>query len=288
MHEKLARKARIAEIEREMSEASISQGTSFLSIAAVDSFTEAKVCMDKSETVENGHKSIIPVSVHSTPENAVKLVHEGKFSAPRRDSKTPTEADERTDWKDRCKADDGACSKGATSQPEVSLAIKGTSKLHTAECIQNWSETFGIADNGRQNFRSETLLVDIKQILEEEIHFVMSEHSIVQTEENLNDIMTEMRQAHGSLAIASSKRTSEELSGQFELLQESSEFSIVLQPVQQRKLSRLSFMPIIHSLNKETSVLNLLKITNLSLSNILHCKTIGMKTPRMKSYTTLQ
>ena len=38
----------------------------------------------------------------------------------------------------------------------------------------------------RQDIRSEILLVDTKQVLEEEIHFVKSEHSIVQTKENLN------------------------------------------------------------------------------------------------------
>ena len=48
----------------------------------------------------------------------------------------------------------GACRQGATSQPEVKLANKGTSKLHTAESIQSWSETL-VLDNGRQDFRSE-------------------------------------------------------------------------------------------------------------------------------------
>ena len=51
----------------------------------------------------------------------------------------------------------------------MKVANNGTSKFLTAECIQNWSETF-IVDNGRQDVRSETLLVDTKQVLEEEIH----------------------------------------------------------------------------------------------------------------------
>ena len=48
--------------------------------------------MDKSETAKNGPKSIIAVSVHSTPENAVTSVHEEKVSASMRESKPPTEA----------------------------------------------------------------------------------------------------------------------------------------------------------------------------------------------------
>ena len=115
------------------------QGTSFRIISPVDSCTEDSGWMDKSETVKNGHKSNIAVSVHSTPGDAVKLVHEGKFSAPRKDSKPPTEAGERADWKVRTNYDNGSCRQGATSQPEVKVANKGTSKLLIAECIQKWS-----------------------------------------------------------------------------------------------------------------------------------------------------
>ena len=92
------------------------------------------------------------------------------------------------DQKDRTKPDNRACRQGATSQTEVNLAIKGTSMLLTAQCIQDWSKTSLVTDNGP----SETLLADTKSFLEEEIHFVMSEHSILQTEENLNYSMTEM------------------------------------------------------------------------------------------------
>ena len=138
--------------------------------------------------------------MHLTPKNAVKLVNEGKFSAPMRDSKPPkistisTEAAGRGDQKDRTKTNNRACRQAATSQPKMNLAIKGTSELLTAECIQNWSEIFVVADNGRQEFSSETVLVDTKQVLEEDIHLVTSEHSIVETEGNVNYIMTETRQ----------------------------------------------------------------------------------------------
>ena len=148
LHEQLARKARIAEKEREIAEVSSSQGASFPSVSSVDSFTEDSRCMDETETVEDGAKSHIALSVHSKSENAVKLVHEGKFSALRRDSKPPTEADEQADRKDRTNADNGTCRQGATTQPDVKVANKGTSKFLTAECIQNCSKTF-IVDNSR-------------------------------------------------------------------------------------------------------------------------------------------
>ena len=227
LHEQLARKARIAEKEREIAEVSSSQGTSFPSVSSVDSFTEDSRCMAETETVEDGAKSNIAVSVHLKSENAVKLVHEGKFSAHRRDSKPPTEADEQ--------ADNETCRKEAISQPDVKLANQGTSQLITTECIQKLSETF-IVDNGRQDVRSETLLVDTKQVLEEDIHLGMSELSISQTKENLNHTMAETRKEHRFLSFASSKQTLGESSVQHELLQESAENTAVQQDIQQGKI----------------------------------------------------
>ena len=227
LHEQLARKARIAEKEREIAEVSSSLGTSFPSVSSVDSFTEDSRCMAETETVEDGAKSNIALSVHLKSENAVKLVHEGKFSALRRDSKPPTEADEQ--------ADDGTCRKEAISQPDVKLANQGTSQLITTECIQKLSETF-IVDNGRQDVRSETLLVDTKQVLEEDIHLGMNEHSISQTKENLNHTMAETRKEHRFLSFASSKQSSEELNVKLELLQESAENTAVQQDIQQGKI----------------------------------------------------
>ena len=227
LHEQLARKARIAEKERELAGVSSSQGTSFPSVSSVDSFTEDSRCMAETETVEDGAKSNIELSVHLKSENAVKFVHEGKFSALRRDSKPPTEADEQ--------ADDRTCRKEAISQPDVKLANQGTPQLITTECIQKLSETF-IVDNGRQDVRSETLLVDTKQVLEEDIHLGMSEHSISQTKENLNHTMTETRKEHRSLSFASSKQTLGESSVQHELLQESAEVFTVQQDIQQGKI----------------------------------------------------
>ena len=103
--------------------------------------------------------------------------------------------------------------------------------------IQNWSKRI-LVENCRQDFRSETLLVDNKQVLKEEIHLIMSEHSIVQTEVNLNYTITETKKECRSLAFATSKETSEELSVQVELLQVSAEVSTVPQHVQRGKLFR--------------------------------------------------
>ena len=118
-------------------------------------------------------------------------------------------------------------------------ANKETSKRLAAEWMWNRPETF-VVDNGWQDFRSGTLLVDTQQVLEEETHLVMSEHLIVQTEETLDYTMTGTMKEHRSLAFASNNETSEELSVQLELLQEMAEVSTVLQKVQQGKLFQVT------------------------------------------------
>ena len=118
-------------------------------------------------------------------------------------------------------------------------ANKETSKRLAAEWMWNRPETF-VVDNGWQDFRSGTLLVDTQQVLEEETHLVMSEHLIVQTKETLDYTMTETMKEHRSLAFAANNETSEELSVQLELLQEMAEVSTVLQKVQQGKLFQVT------------------------------------------------
>ena len=120
-----------------------------------------------------------------------------------------------------------------------SNANKGTSKNLIAEWMWNWPETFFV-DNGWQDFQSEILLVDTEQVLEEEIHLVMSEHLVVQTEETLDYRMTETMQEHRSLAFASNNETSEEFSVQLELLQVMAEVSTILQDVRQGKLFQVT------------------------------------------------
>ena len=116
---------------------------------------------------------------------------------------------------------------------------KRTSKLLTAEWKWNRPETF-VVDDGWQDFRSETLLVDTKQVLEEEINLVMSKHLIVQTEETLEYTMTETMKEHRSLTFALSKQSSEEQLVQLELLQECAEVITIQQDVQQGKLFQMT------------------------------------------------
>ena len=121
-----------------------------------------------------------------------------------------------------------------------SNANKETSKRLTAEWMWNWPETF-VVDDSWQDFRSETLLVDNTQVFKDEIHMVMNEHLVVQTEETLDFTMTETMKEHISLTFASSKQTLEHSSVQFELLQgRSAEVFTVLQDVRQGKLFQLT------------------------------------------------
>ena len=102
----------------------------------------------------------------------------------------------------------------------------------------NWPETF-IVDDGWQDLRSETLLVDTEQVLVEDIHLIMSEHLLVQTE-TLEYPLTETMKEHRNLEFASNNESSKKSSVHFELPQESVDFSTVLHYVQQGKLFRVT------------------------------------------------
>ena len=114
-----------------------------------------------------------------------------------------------------------------------------TPRRISAEWRRNWPETF-VVNDGRQDFHSETLLVDTEQVFNDEIHMVMSGHLKVQTEETLDYTMTETMKEHRSLAFTSNNETSEEPSVQFELLQKSAEVTTVPQDVQQGKLFQVT------------------------------------------------
>ena len=104
----------------------------------------------------------------------------------------------------------------------------------------NRSETF-VVDNGWQDFRSRSLLVDTQQVLSELNNIlVMREHLIVQTEETLDYTMTEIMNVHRSLAFTSNNKTSEEPSVQLELLQKSAEVTTEPHDVQQGKLFQVT------------------------------------------------
>ena len=103
----------------------------------------------------------------------------------------------------------------------------------TAQRMWNCPETF-VVDDGWQDLRSKTLLVDTTQVLEGDTLL------IVQTEETLDYTMTETMKEHRSLAFTSNNETSEEPSVQFELLQKSAEVTTVPQDVQQGKLFQVT------------------------------------------------
>ena len=162
-------------------------------------------------------------------------------------------------------------------------ANKETLKNLTAQWMWNWPETF-VVDDGWKDFSSETLLLDTTEVLEEEIHLVMSEHLIVQTEEILDYPMTETRKEHRSLAFASNNETSEELSVQLELLQEMAEVSTVLQKVQQGKLFQVT---IVYDSTLLLEGGN--KCFELNKScGFVNKQTIGKKKPCIESYATVQ
>ena len=136
LQEELVRKAKIAEKEIQIAQASSSCGSSLRSISPVetpdDNLTKVSDWMDKTEEAENVASTTNVPSVYqqmsvSAPVITVQSMHEGQCSALVRDLKPSvkstmsTEAASRGIGKDRTKSFIDAVSQRATAQPEVKL-----------------------------------------------------------------------------------------------------------------------------------------------------------------------
>ena len=100
----------------------------------------------------------------------------------------------------------------------MKVAKKGTLKPLTAECIQNWSEAIVVKNVGKTSVQKPSSWIPYKIWKKRFTWSGVSIRSGVQTQENLNYTTTETHKEHRSLAIATSKQTSEELNANLELL----------------------------------------------------------------------
>ena len=177
MQEEVARKAKIAEKEIEMAKVSSSRGSSFRSIAPVetpdDILTKVSDWMDKTEKAENVASAINVPSVYqqtsvSAPVITVQSMHERQCSALVRNLKPSvkptisTEASGRGIGKERTKTVIDVGSQRATAQPEVKFASSKPSMILSAD--QNrLPPTFGGIPSGA--FRVPQLANTQKQYL---------------------------------------------------------------------------------------------------------------------------
>ena len=191
---------------------------------------------DRNESLKRRKDELLGKQEERASLKALDCTTKGKCTKKRWKMKCSDMCPNHRKLQDKCEAHEDSKKTNVESD-----ANKETSKRLAAEWMWNRPETF-IVDNGWQDFRSGTLLVDTQQILEEETHLVMCEHLVVQTEGTLDYTMTETMQEHRSLVYASSKNeTLEEPRVQFELLQgRSAEVFTVLQDVRQGKLFQLT------------------------------------------------
>ena len=162
LQEELVRKAKIAEKEIQIVQASSSCGSSLRSIPPVetpdDNLAKVSDWMDKTEEAENVASTINVPSVYqqtsvSAPVITVQSMHEGQCSALVRDLKPSvkltisTEAASRGIGKDRTKTVIDAVSQRATAQPEVKFASSKPSMTLSAD-PNRLPPTFGGIQSG--------------------------------------------------------------------------------------------------------------------------------------------
>ena len=148
LQEELVRKAKIAEKEIQIAQASSSCGSSLSGISLVetpdDNLPKVSDWMDKTEEAENVASTINVPSIYqqtsvSIPVITVQSMHEGQCSALERDLKPSvkptisTEAASRGIGKDRTKTVIDAVSQRATAQPEVKFASSKPSMTLSAD-----------------------------------------------------------------------------------------------------------------------------------------------------------
>ena len=162
LQEELVRKAKIAEKEIQIAQASSSCGSSLRSISPVgtpdDDLTKVSGWMDKTEEAENVASTVNVPSVYqqtsvSAPLITVQPIHERRCSALVRDLKPSvkptisTEAASRGTGKDRTKTVIDAVSQRATAQPEVKFASSKPSMTLSAD-PNRLPPTFGGIQSG--------------------------------------------------------------------------------------------------------------------------------------------
>ena len=106
------------------------------------------------------------------------------------------------------------------------------------------SPDFFVVERNWQEVSTKTLLVEIKQVWQEEMQLVAGDHNIVKQEENKEFLIREEKNEHESVAITSNLQTSEEFSVKLDLRKENVDVASVRQHVEQKQPTQMQAMTL--------------------------------------------
>ena len=119
-----------------------------------------------------------------------------------------------------------------------------------------------VVERNRQEVSTKSLLLEIKQIRQDVMHLTVSDHMIVEQEENMGFSFTEEKNGHESFAIKSNIRTLEEFSVKLDLLKENIDVTSVRQHVKekqstQKQAIKLAVNTLTHEEGRKCSQMNI-------------------------------
>ena len=91
-----------------------------------------------------------------------------------------------------------------------------------------------VVERNWQEVSTKSLLLEIKQIWQDEMHLAVGDHVVVKQDKNMGFSFTEEKNGHDSFATKSNIRTLEEFSVKLDLLKENIDVASVRQHVEER------------------------------------------------------
>ena len=101
-----------------------------------------------------------------------------------------------------------------------------------------------VVEHNWQEVSTTTLLVEIKQVWQEEMQLVAGDHNIVKQEENKEFLITEEKNEHERVAITSNLQTLEEFSVKLDLRKENVDVASVRQHVEEKQPTQMQAMTL--------------------------------------------
>ena len=99
-----------------------------------------------------------------------------------------------------------------------------------------------VVESNWQEVSTKTLLVEIKQVWQEEMHLDADDHNILKQEENKDFPITEGKKEHKSVASSSNLQTSKKISVTLDLLKQSRDVAFLQQQVKEKHSIQLQVL----------------------------------------------
>ena len=125
------------------------------------------------------------------------------------------------------------------------MKIRGSMGLHASHCsvsemskenTENSPDIF-VVERNWQEVSTKSLLLEIKQVWQDEMHVAVSDHMIVEQDENRGFPNVEEKNEHESFAIKSNLRTLDEFTVMLDLVKQNMDVTSVRQHVKEKQLT---------------------------------------------------